>query len=124
MREEGEARCRPGLHGVAHEVAIEIEHRREVRREECCADPMRSRRRREAGAHRRAAAAAEERFGALLSTGRRRAAAGGPAPARGSAPALPRRALASAVRLRRAETTAALPVDERLTLAVEQYLEL
>ena len=130
VREEREARRRSRLQRVAHEMLIEIEHRREVRRREGCADQVRARRRVEAHAHRRAAAAAEECFRTLLAAagraGSRAACADGAASApRRSATALRTRcAIAVTVRLRRAETAAANPVDQPQPLAIEQDLEL
>ena len=121
MREERETRRRSGLHRVAHEVLIEVEHRREVRRRERGPDHVRAGGGLETRTHRRAAAAAEERFRPLLSTARRSAAA-----TTRSAPYARRRrsALATAVGRRRTEPAAALPVDQLQALAVEQDFEL
>src|SRR5881398_3630247 len=121
MREEGEAGCWSRLQRVAHEVAIEIEQRRKVRREERRADLMLAHRRLEADAHGRAAAAAEECFRSLLAAAGR---SGGAAAAARCCAAATGGGLAVTVRVGRAEPAAALPVEQLQALAVEQHFKL
>src|SRR6185503_9957574 len=93
VREEGESGRRPCLQGVALEVLIEGEHRREVRLRERDADGMQTGRHR----HLRNLLALLE---ALWRGGRGR--------------------FAAAVWLRDAEASAALPVEQREAVAIEQ----
>ena len=107
VREERVARRWTGLDRRAHEVLVEIQQRREVRRQERGANQVCARRGLEPDAHRRPAAAAEERFRAGLTTATDRA--GGT------------RTAAAIAAVGWLVATTALPVDQRQFLTVEQH---
>ncbi len=110
MREERVAGGRAGLHSRAHEVLVEIQQRREVRRQEGRADRVRPGCGLEANAHRRAAAAAEEGLRSGLT-------------AAADWPGGPPRATTTVAAIGRLVASAALPVDQRELFAVEQHRE-
>ena len=118
VREEREPGRGTGLERVAHEVLIEIEHRREIRLRERGADHVRSRGGGEPHGHFRDLVAQRER----ASSARAGCSAAGP----GSASALSGRCArrTAAIGLRSTEAPAALPVQQLHACAVEQDLEL